>query len=80
MCILVHHSPNPHRPWNPTLGVITIPSGLTYARSLLAVQVVLAELAIPQPPDEAVCYCGAPVQIFRVPVQRQTSEGAYVAS
>lgn len=80
MCILVHRSPTPVHPWNAQLRVITIPAGLSCASELIAVRAVLVELGIPQPDDEAVCWCGAPVEAYRVPAQRHTSEGAYVAS
>lgn len=78
MCILVHRSPHPSRPWDAVLGVITIPAGLSCDRQVIAVRAVLAELGIPQPQDEAVCWCGAPVETFRVPAQRHRE--AYVAS
>jgi hypothetical protein len=82
MCITVHRSTSPVvtiTPWNPTALAITIPAALSPARALLAVQAVLAELAIPQPENGAVCYCGASVMLPRIPMQR-TVEGARVAS
>lgn len=79
MCIIVYRSPNPREPWNADLGVITIPAGLSVGRQVLAVRAVLLELGIPQPANEAVCWCGAPVESYRVPAQRR-NEGACVAS
>jgi hypothetical protein len=82
MCISVHRSASPAvtiAPWNPTTLTITIPACLNAARSLIAVRAVLSELAIIQPADGAVCWCGSPVLLPRVPAQR-TVEGARVAS
>jgi hypothetical protein len=80
MCISVRRSNTTIRPWDPASRTITIPAGLSHGRSLIAVQAVLTELGIPQPRDAAVCFCGAPVLLTRVPRQRITMEGVRVAS
>jgi hypothetical protein len=87
MCTIVHQTVKPIvRPYRRVtvephdLFIVTIPAGLSYASSLALVRMILAELGIPQPRDGASCFCGAPVRVFGVPVQRHTSEGAYVAS
>lgn len=73
MCIHVSRSTTTPRPWDPSTRVITIPDRLGPERSLEAVQAVLTELGVEQPPDEALCYCGDPVAVAvaRVPTQRQ---------
>lgn len=82
MCITVRRSTAPVvtlRPWDPATLTITIPAGLGPAAAARAVLAVLAELAIPQPPDGAVCCCGQPVRLPLIPMQR-TIEEARVAS
>lgn len=80
MCISVHRSTlSALMPWNPATGVITIPAGLSPGGSLIAIRAVLTELAVEQPAEGAVCYCGEAVSAVRVPSQR-SMEGARVAS
>jgi hypothetical protein len=82
MCIHVSRSSTTPTPWNPITRVITIPAGLSPARSLIAVQAVLSELGIDQPADGARCFCGDAVAVCATalfPVQRNR-EGARLAS
>lgn len=76
MCVRVRFSAHcPADPWDADRRVITLPVTLPDAGTVRVVRAVLAELAVTQPPDGAVCFCGEPVRLSpRVPEQRRSSE------
>jgi hypothetical protein len=58
-------------PWDPIHKVVSVPAGLPQAATLRVLRAILSELAVPQPPVGARCFCGAPVRLLpRVPQQR----------
>lgn len=75
MCVRVRRSSSiVTRPWDPAERIVTIPDGLSNGWELVAVRAVLTELGAEQPPFGAICYCGAPVRLNRMPLQRVPSE------
>ncbi|MER7046715.1 hypothetical protein [Streptomyces jumonjinensis] len=66
-------------PWDPSRHVITVPQGVPPEAALIGVRAVLTELAIPQPSAGARCWCGAAVELPRVP-NRQEDEVIHRAS
>ncbi|ALF00171.1 hypothetical protein AVV12_gp40 [Streptomyces phage SF3] len=77
MCICVRYAPRREldEPYDAARGLITIPSELRDDRyALRAVRAVLAELCIPQEEHGALCWCGEPIRLPRVPQQRQNAE------
>lgn len=78
MCIRVRYEAfdplQGFQPYDATGGVVTLPDVLAESSCLIALRAVLEELAIAQPEDGAICWCGAPVELLpRVPVQRKAS-------
>nr|CZT54184.1 hypothetical protein [Cloning vector pSOK804] len=78
MCIRVRFAPlDPlnFRPYDAAGNTVTLPATLPRDASLVALRAVLEELAVEQPPDGAVCWCGAAVHILpRVPEQRRSGQ------
>lgn len=74
MCVRVEYSANSADPWDSARGVITLPPALPPEQTLTVVRAVLAELAVLQPEFGARCYCGAEVNLPRVPEQRRSTE------
>lgn len=76
MCVRVEYSALlPADPWDPSARVITLPASLPVDSTAVVVRALLRELAVEQPHDGAVCFCGAPVHLLpRVPEQRRSSE------
>ncbi|GAA2457285.1 hypothetical protein GCM10010405_46700 [Streptomyces macrosporus] len=76
MCVRVHYASVVMAPWDPQQETITIPAHLKPPHALRAVRRVLAELAVVQPEEGAVCWCGEPITLglLAVPAQRCPSE------
>lgn len=78
MCIRVQYAPlQSLTPWDPRRRIVTLPDALATSstRAQRALRAVLAELAIPQPPIGARCFCGEPVRLLPdVPQQRRSTE------
>jgi hypothetical protein len=78
MCIRVRFAPRDHlEPWDAERQIITIPAelSLTALFTLRAIQAVLNELGIPQPPFGARCWCGEEVILLpAIPIQRRSSD------
>lgn len=77
MCVRVHYAATVTAPWDPQRGTIIVPTHFDSAFTLRAVRAVLAGLAVPQPDDGAVCWCGEPIAIkpaAAIPSQRPPSE------
>lgn len=76
MCVRVEYSSLlPMDPWDPSARVITLPVTLPAAATATVVRAVLRELAVEQPPDGAICFCGEPVRLMpRVPQQRKAAK------
>ncbi|SDL33969.1 hypothetical protein SAMN05421806_12855 [Streptomyces indicus] len=76
MCIRVRYAPRREltEPYDAARGLITIPGELRDRYALSAVRAVLAELHIPQEEHGALCWCGEPIRLPRVPQQRQNAE------
>lgn len=56
-------------------GTITVPAYVIPSQRATAVRAVLAQLAVVQPEDGAVCWCGEPVELApRVPNQRRSEQ------
>lgn len=74
MCVRIQFSAHcPADPWDTAARTITLPATLPAAGTAVVVRAVLTELAVEQPPDGAVCFCGAQL-LPRVPEQRTSSE------
>jgi hypothetical protein len=76
MCVTIALSPitDSYQPWDYRARTITLPDTLPAEHRLRVVRAVLAELAVPQPESGARCWCGAAVELPRVPQQtRRTS-------
>ena len=75
MCIRVHYASYAtacSRPFDHDRQIITLPSGLAAATVLSVVRAFLSELAVDQPADGAVCWCGDAVSVqARIPQQRK---------
>lgn len=80
MCVTVSFtSPREDAPpWDYRQQRITLPAALSNADALTVIRAILTELAVPQPPFGARCWCGAAVELPRVP--RQTRRTNMVIS
>lgn len=77
MCVRVHFTVDAAASWNPKQETISIPAHLEPPYALRAVRAILAKLAVVQPEDGAVCWCGEPVRmcgVTAIPSQRPPSE------
>lgn len=76
MCIRIEYSSLlPAKLWDPSTHVITLPVTLPAPATATVVRAVLRELAVEQPPDGAICFCGEPVRLMpRVPQQRKADK------
>lgn len=76
MCIRVQRATGATpRVWDKTRQLITVPGDLPAACTVTAVRAVLTELAVPQPPLGAVCWCGEAIDLLpRVPEQRRSGQ------
>jgi hypothetical protein len=78
MCLRVRFEPfDPltFRPYDHVGNTITLPDTLPEEASRVALRAVLEELAVEQPSDGAICWCGAPVDLMpRVPEQRRNGQ------
>lgn len=76
MCVLVRVSACATEPWDAEHLIITVPAGLSPARTGAAIRAVLRKLGAPQRGGGAVCWCGDSVRVSRgsVPAQRQSEE------
>lgn len=76
MCVKVHFNLlKITEPFNAARRIITLPATLTTPQALRVVRAILSELAVPQPPAGAVCWCGEDVIVLpRVPGQRKKEE------
>jgi hypothetical protein len=78
MCLRVRFAPlDPlnFRPYDAAGNTVTIPDVLPRESRLVALRAVLEELAVEQPPNGALCWCGAPVEVMpRVPDQRRSGQ------
>ncbi|MEE1774501.1 hypothetical protein PUR34_41600 [Streptomyces sp. JV185] len=72
MCIRIRFAvPGSVPIFDPATQTIALPLGLDRARAYVAARAVLAELAVPQGPFGAVCYCGEQLDLTpRIPYQR----------
>jgi len=77
MCIRAQFAPlDSLVPWDSAQQLITIPDELHVQEyAIRAIRAVLAELAIPQDPLGARCWCGDQIRFLpRVPEQRRNGE------
>lgn len=72
MCVHVQVSSQVTTPWDSASATITVPAGLSPERTCKALQAVLSKLHVEQPPNGAVCWCGALIQTPSIPVQPLT--------
>lgn len=62
-------------PWDPVNQLVSVPAGLSRGSSLRVLRAVLEQLAVPQPPVGARCFCGAPVKLLPcIPNQRRSEQ------
>lgn len=78
MCIRVRFAATGSVPiYDPATHTIALPPDLDQVHASIAARAVLAELAVPQGPFGAVCYCGKQVDLTpRIPCQRTSDKAA----
>jgi len=79
MCIRVRYEAfdplGDFQPYNASTGVVTLPTALAQADTLVALRAVLEELAVEQPESGAICWCGEAINLLpRVPTQRRSGQ------
>lgn len=75
MCVQIHFNTfSAREPFDSENRTITLPAALGPADTLYVVRAILHELAVPQPPAGAVCWCGEDVDLLRVPRQRRSNQ------
>lgn len=80
MCVRIRHASAVTLPYDADLGIITVPTGLSPDRNLIAIRTVLDELGVKQGSHGAVCWCGAAVQLGTLIPGQQSTEAINVGS